>query len=1107
MADHSSTSSGPDGDDKGDLDSTIDQLEALIENKREKLAGSEHIGKPRKQAGVPRLTEAILGIDPGAFKQAAQASGDRPPQSMSLSTDPEENPGAQAPAMDERRGGDESDVGDFLGEIKRIVDDGLQQAITELRAEVISDLKREISHRPPPTQKIQEERPMTGASDMRDSRPRQEPQPAVVAPADSMTKTYDPQGIERSRYEHWEGSGYFQAHGQGAPYCIMLPPPNVTGSLHMGHAFQDTLMDALIRYKRMQGMRTLWQVGTDHAGIATQMVVENQLVSQGTSARELGRDDFVSEVWKWKSRSGGTITQQLRRMGASMDWSRECFTLDPGLSVAVTEVFVRLFDEGLIYRGKRLVNWDPVLGTAISDLEVAAEEENGQLWHIRYPLEDGNGHVVVATTRPETMLGDVAVAVHPEDDRYRRIIGRSVRLPLTDRVIPVIADTYVDPEFGSGCVKITPAHDFNDYEIGARHGLPLINIFTERATINDNAPARYRGMDRYDARRLIVEDLRAQDLVARIDDHKLVVPRADRSHSVVEPFLTDQWFVRVGPLAEPAINAVEQGRVRFVPENWSKTYFEWMRNIEDWCISRQLWWGHRIPAWYDENGTIHVGRTEEEARRRGRVPAGDLLTQDPDVLDTWFSSALWPFSTLGWPEKTPELETYYPTNVLVTGFDIIFFWVARMIMMGLKFAGDVPFREVYVHGLVQDADGNKMSKSKGNVLDPIDLIDGIELEPLVTKRTGGLMQPQDAPVIEKATRRQFPDGIPAYGTDALRFTFSSMATQGRDIRFDLGRIQGYRNFCNKIWNAARFVSIVCQEHDGNTSNKRLGMPEQWILTRLQSAIESAHEGFGTYRFDLASQALYEFVWDEYCDWYIELAKINLNDQHSDVSSKHGTRRVLLEVLETFVRALHPIMPFITDEIWLRIAPLVGKRAETIMLQPYPTPDPTAVNPEACRAFDWVRSFILGVRRIRSENGVEPNKRINVLVRGGTPDERVWLAEYGNYVRALGRLEEIRPSTDDDAPDSATALAGETTILVPIAGLIDPALEIQRLDKELEKLQNDLDRNQSKLNNQSFVAKAPPEVVEKERQRSSELGGAIRRLGDQREKLRRLAGSS
>ncbi|MCP5143422.1 MAG: valine--tRNA ligase [Gammaproteobacteria bacterium] len=920
-----------------------------------------------------------------------------------------------------------------------------------------------------------------------------------------MPKAYEPAGLETRWYQTWQSAGYFAPGGAGEPYAIALPPPNVTGSLHMGHAFQDTLMDALIRFQRMDGRNTLWQTGTDHAGIATQMVVERNLALKGIKREELGREKFEQAVWEWKAESGGTITGQLRRMGASMDWSRERFTLDDGLSRAVRDVFVQLYHEGLIYRGQRLVNWDPVLGTAISDIEVESQEEQGHMWHFRYPLADGSGEVVVATTRPETMLGDTAVAVHPEDPRYQRVIGKQVRLPLCDRLIPVIADDYVDPEFGSGCVKITPAHDFNDYEVGQRHDLPMINIFTKEARISDNAPAAYRGMDRYDARKRVVADLQEQGFLVRIDDHKLMVPRCERSQAVVEPFLTDQWYVKIAPLAEPAIHAVETGRIRFVPDNWSKTYYEWMRNIQDWCISRQLWWGHRIPAWYDAAGQVYVGVDEDDARARGGVADDVVLTRDPDVLDTWFSSALWPFSTLGWPEQTPELRTFYPTSVLVTGFDIIFFWVARMIMMGLKFAGDVPFREVYIHGLVRDAEGQKMSKSRGNVLDPLDLIDGIDLESLVRKRTSNLMRPEDAPRIEAATRRQFPDGIPPFGTDALRFTFAALATQGRDIKFDLGRIDGYRNFCNKLWNATRFVLLMTESNadQSRQGEAALGLPERWIRTRLQRVITIVRDNFEAYRFDLAAQTLYEFVWDDFCDWYLELAKVDLNDRQRNPSLQRGTRRTLLEVLESALRLLHPIMPFITEETWQRVAPVAGRSGPTIMLQPYPVADETLIDANAEAALQWVQQAILGIRRIRSEMNIEPKRQITALFSGGDERERAWLHANDRYLKSLGRLETLEPVSADAAPESATALAGNTTFLIPLADLIDPVAELKRLDKELERLRGEHKRIDGKLGNESFVAKAPAEVVRKERDKLVEIETALARLEQQRARIEQL----
>jgi valyl-tRNA synthetase len=919
-----------------------------------------------------------------------------------------------------------------------------------------------------------------------------------------MHKTYDPKSIESRWYEVWERQGYFKPRGGTGRYCIALPPPNVTGSLHMGHAFQQTLMDILIRYQRMRGTDTLWQCGADHAGIATQMVVERQLESKGKSRHDLGREKFIEAVWDWKQHSGNTITRQSRRLGTSMDWGRERFTMDEGLSRAVQEVFIRLYDEGLIYRGKRLVNWDPVLHTAVSDLEVLAEEEKGHLWHIRYPRTDGNGCLVVATTRPETMLGDTAVAIHPDDDRYRDLVGGTVELPLTGRTIPVIADEHVDPEFGTGCVKITPAHDFNDYEMGQRHDLPLVNIFTVDAVINENGPGAYRGMDRYDARRAIVRDLEARDLIDKIEDHSLVAPRGDRSGAVIEPYLTDQWYVKIQPLADPAIAAVKNGAIRFVPENWSKTYFEWMNNINDWCISRQLWWGHRIPAWYDNDENIYVGKDEAHIREKYRLDGSVDLTRDPDVLDTWFSSALWPFSTLGWPEQTTELERFYPTSVLVTGFDIIFFWVARMIMMGLKFMGDVPFREVYVTGLVRDSEGQKMSKSKGNILDPLDLIDGIELDALVAKQTESLMQPQLQARIEKATRKHFPDGIPAFGTDALRFTFARLATQGRDIRFDTGRIQGYRNFCNKLWNAARYV-LMCvegQEVDVNTGDVRYGAAERWISTRLGRTTDRVVRGIADYRFDLAARALYEFTWDEYCDWYVELSKTTLNDPESTPEQKRGVLRTLLTNLETLLRLLHPFVPFITEELWQKIAPLLNRHGETIMLQGYPGGQELPGDDAALAEVDWLRSFVLGVRRIRAERDIPPGNPLVIQVKDGSNQERQWLQQDRSYIQALARVSSILTVTGEPE-DAVTAQAGAMTIFVPLADLIDPVAEIDKLKRQLARLDADRERLGGKLQNRNFIDKAPPEIVRKERDKLADMNSAADRLVQQLERISKL----
>ncbi|ABA57596.1 valyl-tRNA synthetase [Nitrosococcus oceani ATCC 19707] len=920
-----------------------------------------------------------------------------------------------------------------------------------------------------------------------------------------MDKNYNPQAIEQYWYQIWEQKGYFTPQGKDSSYCIMIPPPNVTGHLHMGHAFQSTIMDALIRYHRMRGDDTLWQVGADHAGIATQMVVENQLNAEGKTRHDLGREAFIQRVWEWKEHSGGTITRQLRRMGTSVDWSRERFTMDEGLSQAVGEVFVRLYDEGLLYRGKRLVNWDSVLHTAISDLEVISEEENSHLWHMRYPLSDGSGHLVVATTRPETMLGDTAVAVHPEDPRYQHLIGKTVALPLTDRTIPVIADDYVEPEFGSGCVKITPAHDFNDYEVGQRHGLPFINIFTVDASLNENVPERYRNLDRFEARKLVVADLEAAGLLEKIEDHKLMVPRGDRSRTVIEPYLTDQWFVKTAPLAEPAIQAVENGQIRFIPENWNKIYFEWMRNIQDWCISRQIWWGHRIPAWYDPEGKIYVAPTETQARQKYNLPPDLPLEQDPDVLDTWFSSALWPFSTLGWPEDTSLLRAFYPTSVLVTGFDIIFFWVARMIMMGLKFTGEVPFHEVYIHGLVRDAEGQKMSKSKGNVLDPLDLIDGIDLETLVTKRTGGLMQPAMAKRIEKATRKEFPQGIPSFGCDALRFTFAILATRGRDIRFDLGRIEGYRNFCNKLWNAARYVLInvsseISVERQGKPEqaeeNLMLGAPERWIISRFHSTTQEVIEGIENYRFDRVAQAIYNFTWNEYCDWYLELSKPVLNNPASPEAAKRRTRHTLVHVLEALLRLAHPIIPFITEEIWQQVGPLAGRQGKTIMLQPYPQPEIDKIDEDAVAEIEWVIAFVTGVRSIRSQMNIAPGKPIPLLLQAGKAHDRTRLESNQKFLAALAKLDSIQWLKDETPPPAATALVDELKLLIPLAGLIDKEAELKRLDREMQRMRKDLARVQGKLANSNYVERAPAEIVAKERQRAQEVTAALSTLEQQ-----------
>jgi len=934
-----------------------------------------------------------------------------------------------------------------------------------------------------------------------------------------MDKTYAPHSIEQRWYTIWEEKGYFAPKPDGDSYCIMIPPPNVTGSLHMGHAFQDTIMDALVRYHRMKGYGTLWQAGTDHAGIATQMVVERLCNAEGKTRHDYGREKFIEKVWQWKEESGGTITRQLRRMGSSLDWNRERFTMDDGMSAAVQEVFIRLYEEGLIYRGKRLVNWDPVLHTAVSDLEVLSEEENGSMWHLRYPLANGQGHLLVATTRPETLLGDAAVAIHPNDDRFKHLLGEFVLLPLTGRKIPIIADDYVDPQFGTGCVKITPAHDFNDYDVWTRHrhnsviqDLPhggLINIFTKDASLinSELIPTKYQGLDRFEARKQMVADLDKADLLEKIVDHKLMVPRGDRTHCVIEPLLTDQWYVKIEPLAKPAIAAVENGDIRFVPDNWKNTYFDWMRNIQDWCISRQIWWGHRIPAWYDNQGNTYVGRSEQDIRKTHHLPENYALSQDEDVLDTWFSSALWPFSTLGWPQSTPELARHYPTSVLVTGFDIIFFWVARMIMMGLKFQGDVPFREVYIHGLVRDAEGQKMSKSKGNILDPIDLIDGIDLEALVAKRTSGMMQPHLAQKIEEDTRKQFPDGIPSYGTDALRFSFASLASTGRDIRFDLARTDGYRNFCNKLWNAARFVLMNTEGHiDGGVPSVqpgRITQVDRWIIARLHQITASTIHAIDNYRFDLAAQILYDFTWNEYCDWYLELAKISLNSGDADLQK--CTRQTLLAVLETLLRLMHPLMPFITEEIWQRIAPLLGIQCETIMLQPYPTADANLIDTTAITEINWVMDFILGIRRIRGEMNIAPGKPLSVLLQNGSASDQKLLSTYQIYLQKLGRMVTITwLNSSDKPPESAIALLGEMKILIPMAGLIDRDAELARLEKEIGRIKNDLPRIESKLNNPVFVNKAPPEVINKERSKLTDLRSALDNLEQQKTKINALS---
>jgi len=1023
-----------------------------------------------------------------------------------------------------------------------------------------------------------------------------------------MDKSYDPQAFESRCYAQWEASGCFAPSGSGTPYTILLPPPNVTGTLHMGHAFQHTLMDALIRYQRMQGRDTLWQVGTDHAGIATEMVVARNIGREGLKRDELGREKFIEKVWEWKQESGDTIARQMRRMGASGDWSRQVFTMDPMPSQAVVEAFVRLYEQGLIYRGQRLVNWDPMLQTAISDLEVVSEEEDGFLWSISYPLSDGSGSLVVATTRPETMLGDVAVMVHPEDTRYRHLIGKTVRLPLCEREIPVIADAYVDREFGTGVVKVTPAHDFNDYAVGQRHGLPLINIFTPTATTDATAPERYRGMDRFDARKAVLAELEAAGLLVETKKHKLQVPRGDRTGQIIEPYLTDQWFVRMDGLARRGLELVEgvdgqPGAVKFVPGNWISTYRHWMGNIQDWCISRQLWWGHRIPAWYDEAGNIYVGRDEEAAclaalkavrpelveglagsrEERGSTgsprtdsqsdsprtdsaptpprtaketaaAAGIRLRQDNDVLETWFSSALWPFSTMGWPDAQAMdargFDKFVPSDVLVTGFDIIFFWVARMIFMTDHLTGRIPFREVYITGLVRDAHGQKMSKSKGNVLDPIDLIDGIGVDDLVGKRTSGLMQPKMAAKIEKATRKEYPDGIPAFGADALRFTFASLASHGRDIKFDLNRCEGYKNFCNKLWNAARFVLMNSHESGIETAkagcrSERRSRPEgraadaarnresqqqtspiapagsglndspftihhsrreaatdaeRWILAKLGQTIAEVETQFAAYRFDLVSQALYEFTWNTLCDWFLELAKPAL--QGADPDAANSTRHTLLCVLEATLRLLHPLIPFVTEEIWQHVAPKLGIAATSISARPYPQVAEFAGEHARAEAdVEWLKDVVSALRRIRSELNVAPAKQITLNLRGGDASDRQRANQFAAQLKFLARVEAIAWLPDDgDPPPAAAALVGELTLLVPLAGLIDLAAERTRLGKEIARIEGEIRKCEGKLASETFVANAPAAVVEQERKRLTDWSAQRQALLAQQQRL-------
>ncbi|MFI8571186.1 valine--tRNA ligase [Stenotrophomonas bentonitica] len=919
-----------------------------------------------------------------------------------------------------------------------------------------------------------------------------------------LASSYDPKTFETALYDAWEKAGHFKPSGKGEPYTILLPPPNVTGTLHMGHAFQQTLMDALVRYHRMRGYDTLWQVGTDHAGIATEMVVSRNLAlaGQGETRDSLGRDGFIEKVWEWKAQSGDTIERQMRRLGTSSDWSRSTFTMDPQPSEAVIEAFVRWHEQGLIYRGQRLVNWDPVLKTAISDLEVESVEEDGFLWSISYPLADGSGTLTVATTRPETMLGDTAVMVHPDDERYAHLIGKKVKLPLTDREIPVIADDYVDREFGTGVVKVTPAHDFNDYQVGLRHNLPMINLFTPDAAINDNAPEKYRGLDRYEARKVILAELEDLGILVETRAHKLQVPRGDRTQQVIEPYLTDQWFVKMDVLAKRGLELVENGGIQFVPANWINTYRHWMENIQDWCISRQLWWGHRIPAWFDDAGNCYVGRDEAEARAKNNLAADLALHQDSDVLETWFSSQLWPFSTLGWPNEQAMdargFERYLPSSVLITGFDIIFFWVARMIMATDSFTGKIPFKDVYITGLIRDAQGQKMSKSKGNVLDPLDIIDGISIEDLVAKRTTGLMKPKDAPKIEKATRREFPEGIIAHGADALRFTIAALATHGRDIKFDMNRAEGYKNFCNKLWNASRFTLMNTEGSSFTGVPQPRTDAERWILARLAAVSAEAQTHYANYRFDLLAQCLYEFAWNEFCDWFLELTKPALNG--ADADDANSTRHTLLYVLEALLRLLHPLTPFVTEQLWRQVAPRLGITDDTISLRPYPTAEEFAGDFARAEAdVEWLKSMVNALRRVRSELNVPPSKLVPLLLQGGNDDDRARMTRFTSSLSFLLKLERIEwLANGSDTPPAAAAIVGDLTLLVPLEGLVDLGAERARLDKEIARVESEKEKSETKL--AKFTDKVPAAVVEQERVRLVEWTAQLDGLRSQRAKL-------